>query len=393
MLSPRRQCVCRQDDGFRKVHRGRPANRCLLGGNQSTAAGKPKNLKTVVNILVVDDIETNRKLLRATLEAEGHTIFEAADGVAALAALEREQTDAVISDILMPRMDGYRLCHEVRARPRCFATPFLFYTATYTSPADRTFSLQVGADKFLTKPAPLADLLAALKQAAASAAHRQPRPAASGQELVMMKEYNERLVAKLEQKNIELEGRGRLAALSVEAAAALTSGTTLRDILQRCAEAIVNHLDAAFSRIWTLNEKENVLELQASAGLYTHIDGGPARVPVGKFKIGLIAHERKPHLTNSVIGDPRVPEQEWAKREGMVAFAGYPMIVEGSVIGVIAMFARHFLSEHVTHALDSAAGQIAQYIQRKRAEDALQKSEASTRNMIQSAPDAIVSMD
>jgi PAS domain S-box-containing protein len=342
-----------------------------LGGNQSTAAGKPKNLKSVVNILVVDDIETNRKLLRATLEAEGHTIFEAADGVAALAALEREQTDAVISDILMPRMDGYRLCHEVRASPRFFATPFLFYTATYTSPADRTFSLQVGADKFLTKPAPLADLLAALKQAAASAAHRQPRPAASGQELVMMKEYNERLVAKLEQKNIELEGRGRLAALSVEAAAALTSGTTLRDILQRCAEAIVNHLDAAFSRIWTLNEKENVLELQASAGLYTHIDGGHARVPVGKFKIGLIAHERKPHLTNSVIGDPRVPEQEWAKREGLVAFAGYPLVVADKIVGVAAMFARQPLPEATLAALGAIADSIALGIERKQAESAL----------------------
>jgi len=63
-----------------------------------------------------------------------------------------------------------------------------------------------------------------------------------------------------------------------------------------------------------------VLELQASAGLYTHLDGAHSRVPVGTLKIGLIAAERLPLLTNAVPGDPRVSEQEWAKREGMVAF-------------------------------------------------------------------------
>ena len=67
--------------------------------------------------------------------------------------------------------------------------------------------------------------------------------------------------------------------------------------LQRCTEAIVNHLDAAFARIWTLDASQSVLELQASAGIYTHPDGPHSRIPVGSFKIGLIAQERQPHLT------------------------------------------------------------------------------------------------
>ncbi|MFO0794000.1 MAG: hypothetical protein U0586_08040 [Candidatus Brocadiaceae bacterium] len=81
---------------------------------------------------------------------------------------------------------------------------------------------------------------------------------------------------------------------------------TLQSTLQGCVESVVKYLDAAFARIWTLNDRENMLALQASAGMYTHIDGHHGRVPVGKFKIGLIAQERKPHLTNAVIGDPRV---------------------------------------------------------------------------------------
>src|SRR5450759_5898574 len=69
-----------------------------------------------MNLLIVDDIPTSLKLLRALLEAEGHAVFEAHDGVDALDLLERQRVDAVISDILMPKMDGDRLCLEIRKR-------------------------------------------------------------------------------------------------------------------------------------------------------------------------------------------------------------------------------------------------------------------------------------
>jgi len=72
--------------------------------------------------------------------------------------------------------------------------------------------------------------------------------------------------------------------------------------------------------------------MQASAGMYTHINGSHGHVPVGKFKVGLIAEKRKPHLTNHVIGDPMVDNQEWAIKEGMVGFAGYPLIVQDRLV-------------------------------------------------------------
>jgi CheY-like chemotaxis protein len=88
------------------------------------------------NILVVDDHAANRKVLRVMLEAAGLSVFEAEDGVEALALLEREPVDAIISDILMPRMDGYRFCQEVHRSQRHKSIPLIFYTNTYTSPAD-----------------------------------------------------------------------------------------------------------------------------------------------------------------------------------------------------------------------------------------------------------------
>ena len=148
------------------------------------------------------------------------------------------------------------------------------------------------------------------------------------------------------------------------------------DALRECCEAVVAGLDAAFVRIWTLREGADVLELQASAGLYTHTDGPHRHVPVGQFMIGLIAAEKKPHLTNQVIGDPRVLNQEWAKQEGMVAFAGHPLIVDDRVVGVLAIFARHPLSELVLEGLGSIANEIASCIERKQAEAARTAIEA-----------------
>ncbi|MFL6286331.1 MAG: PAS domain-containing protein [Pyrinomonadaceae bacterium] len=170
----------------------------------------------------------------------------------------------------------------------------------------------------------------------------------------------------------ELARRVRQAALGADVGGALAEGgVSLRHALQSCCDAVVRHLDAAFARVWTLERGADVLELRASAGMYTHLDGAHGRVPVGRFKIGLIAAERLPHLTNSVVGDPSVGDQEWAKREGMVAFAGYPLLVEDRLVGVLAMFSRTALPEDTLEALASVSNVIAQGIERKRVEDAL----------------------
>jgi two-component system cell cycle sensor histidine kinase/response regulator CckA len=183
-----------------------------------------------------------------------------------------------------------------------------------------------------------------------------------------------------------LADRTRTAELGADVGAALAQGTTLPDTLRGCCEALVRHLDAAFARIWTLNEAAAMLELQASAGLYTHLDGPHGRVPVGKFKIGLIAAERRPHLTNRVVGDPRVGDQAWAKREGMVAFAGFPLLVQDRLVGVMAMFARHPFTGFVHQALAAVADGIAVGIDRRRAEEALGRSETTHRSLVEDSP-------
>jgi PAS domain S-box-containing protein len=184
------------------------------------------------------------------------------------------------------------------------------------------------------------------------------------------------------------------AALRADVSLALARrNASLHDLLQGCAEAMVRHLDAAFARVWTLNREENILELQASAGMYTHLDGPHSRVPVGQLKIGLIAVERRPHLTNDVQNDPRVGDKEWARREGMVAFAGYPLLVEGRLVGVMAMFARHRLTDDTIEALSSVADAVAQGIERERAEAALREREDQLRLITDAVPALISYVD
>jgi PAS domain S-box-containing protein len=185
----------------------------------------------------------------------------------------------------------------------------------------------------------------------------------------------------------------QLSALGAAVGRSLTNTGSLARALQQCAEAFVAHLDAAFARIWTLDERDGVLELQGSAGLFTHANGPHGDVPVAQFTIGRIARDRAPLVTNSVIADPQVSDQDWARREGIVAFAGHPLMVLGRVVGVIGIFARHALSDAVISAIASVAAQIALGIDRHRSADALRIAEERLRFALEAAGCGIWDMD
>jgi signal transduction histidine kinase len=159
-----------------------------------------------MNLLIVDDYPANRRLLRASLEAEGHGVVEAANGVEALEALAAESVDAVISDILMPGMDGFRFCREVRkSRTLNCAIPIILYTATYSSPSDRQLAETVGADAYILKPAPTAKILAAVREAQQNAAARSIPAIPRSDENYVLEQYSAALVRKLERRNSELQ--------------------------------------------------------------------------------------------------------------------------------------------------------------------------------------------
>jgi PAS domain S-box-containing protein len=184
-------------------------------------------------------------------------------------------------------------------------------------------------------------------------------------------------ITQRKQSEAALQERARLAALAADIGIAITEENTLQDMLRRCVVALHNYLDAAFARIWTMNSHENVLELRASAGLYTHLDGPHGRIAMGQYKIGQIAQQRQPYLTNCIANDPHISDPAWAQREGMVAFAGYPLIVDEQVVGVMAVFARHPLPEATLQTMGAIANEVALGIQRKQTEAALRTALAA----------------
>ncbi len=159
-----------------------------------------------MKVLVVDDESDARYLIAALLKGHGHEVVEAEDGVDALEKARREPVDIIVTDILMPRMDGYQLCREWKSDPELSKIPFVFYSATYTEPEDERFAGNLGADAYFVKPQD-PDILVSLiedellKHRDGAAA---PRAAVSTEETTVLREYNERLVSKLEQKVTEL---------------------------------------------------------------------------------------------------------------------------------------------------------------------------------------------
>ena len=158
------------------------------------------------NILVVDDKEANLHLLQVLLTRHDYRVDTAQDGAQALAQARQAPPDLIITDILMPVMDGFTLCQEWKADARLKHIPLVFYTATYTDPEDEQLALDLGADAFIVKPAEQTHFMARIK-AVLAATLEQQRPArkTAVEESLLLKAYNQVLVHKLEHKLLRLK--------------------------------------------------------------------------------------------------------------------------------------------------------------------------------------------
>ena len=157
--------------------------------------------------LIVDDHDENRYLLRTILSASGYTLLEASSGVEALEHARREHPAIIISDILMPQMDGFTFCRVCKRDPDLADIPFVFYTATYTSPQDEALAQQLGAARFIIKPVSddvfVAEIAEVLEEHASG--HLAALSPPADDETVYYRLYNEVLIHKLEEKVLELE--------------------------------------------------------------------------------------------------------------------------------------------------------------------------------------------
>ncbi|MFQ5675727.1 MAG: sigma 54-interacting transcriptional regulator [bacterium] len=185
----------------------------------------------------------------------------------------------------------------------------------------------------------------------------------------------------------------------------MTSSLNLEEVLVAITQGLVDELDAAFARIWLLGpgdlcaecckadsytNRERCLHLRASAGIYTRINGEYRRVPLGAFKIGLIAQNQEPVVTNDAQEDKRLPNKSWLKENELRSFAGYPLVFRDDLLGVIAMFSRRVMSQEEFNRMAVFANQAAVAIKNAQLFQVVRDRETECRAIIESTPNPLL---
>ena len=162
-------------------------------------------------ILIVDDNDENIYYLQALLHSTGYEVHTARNGAEALNAALADPPELVVSDLLMPVMDGFTLLRQWKADQRLNRIPFIVYTATYTDPKDERLALDLGADAFIVKPTEPAPFMARIREVLAKAVRGDMSPANApvGEETDLLRQYSEVLIHKLESKALQLEEANR----------------------------------------------------------------------------------------------------------------------------------------------------------------------------------------
>ncbi len=160
-------------------------------------------------ILVVEDVEHILKFLEVTLRFKGYPVATAHNGQEALEFIEREHPALVITDILMPKLDGYALAYQLRTHPRTQDIPIIFLSATYVTPEDKQFAMSLGAVRFLEKPVDTEEFLLTVAEVLTQGPGELPEPL---DRRAFYEGYRQRLETKLQHKLAQIARTERLLA-------------------------------------------------------------------------------------------------------------------------------------------------------------------------------------
>ena len=158
-------------------------------------------------VLIVEDVPNVLELLEVTLRFKGYAVITARNGEEALEAIARQKPALIVTDILMPKMDGYAFVQKLRLSPETRSIPVVFLSATYVTPEDKDFALSLGAARFMEKPIDTEDFLLTV----AELVTQQPSSLSNPLEMEKFYEgYRTRLETKLRHKNTQIARAERL---------------------------------------------------------------------------------------------------------------------------------------------------------------------------------------
>ena len=374
----------------------------------------------MTRILIVDDKPENLYMLRALLAGHGHEVDEARQGAEALAKARQSPPDLIISDLLMPVMDGYTLLRHWKTDERLKQIPFIVYTATYTEPRDEQLALDLGADAFIIKPtepepfmARIQEVLAKQKSGALSPV-KFPR----GKEEVQLRQYNKVLIRRLEikmeevqQANRELERElaerkahereiqrlNHLYAILSGINHSITRIKSREELFQEICRIATEHV--AFKVVWIGwrdAETRQVVPVSRAGDSEGYLDKVKVYAddrPEGRGPVGTCIREDKTSVFNDFQNDPRaLPWHEAAIAHGLRAAAAVPIRFHGDACGAFTVYASEpdvFQDKEIA-LLEEAAGDISfalenleREAQRQQAEEDVRKLNAELERRVQ----------
>ena len=320
-------------------------------------------------VILADDDRASLRLLQKLLIGRGYQVTPCSNGREALEEAMREPPDLIISDILMPQMDGFRLLREVRRTESLKDIPFIFYTAAYTDIQDEELALALGATKFIIKPQEPERFLSEIEEAVQEAEKAHPLPTGSGEGEEMEEEfllrYSQVVVKKLEDKVSQLERTQHILALEREKLEAeLRTNRALREEAVRKATTLEGLIKVA-ERLASTLDLEEVFDIitESFAGLFPHLpfllwtvdaegknlilrryrgipDPGVDSLAIGQGLAGYTALHKRLSTSYDLPDDPRVHNREFLIRENLKGYLGLPMMFRDEVRGVLSCFNR-----------------------------------------------------
>ena len=367
----------------------------------------------MATILIVDDLSANRALLGTILHHEGHRLLEATNGFQALASARAELPDLVITDVLMPVMDGFELVKQLRQDPTTREIPVVFATAHYGQREAKALALSSGVTFVLTKPLQYADVLRVVGRALSGESESGPPP--DGPPLVREfdREHLGLLTDQLSEKAADLRSANARLRAVINVGLELASERDGEVLLRNVCEAARELFGATYVTLGIVDLDDRTVRSVASCGTID-TDWVKCGDPVSGI-LGTVIAERRTMRGDNPGGDPsqlQLPMRHPEVQTFLAAPVASPEHVYGWVC-LIGNEGRSFTEddEHLVRALSGQVGRIyenthlyalaqkraeeleRQIVERRQAEDALRRSEQLNRNLLEHLPHRILVKD
>ena len=363
-----------------------------------------------MKILLVDDNGENREILRLIMEKQGNEVVEAEDGQDGLNKALEDKPDLIISDILMPNMDGFQFLKNMKNNELLKSIPFIFYSAVYTGSKDKDLACSLGALAFFEKPKDPEKLWREIRNTLESAKTKEidAKKIPFADDETFLSNYSHIVAAKLEEKVKELESEIANRKLRESRQLAqfilttiLNESATLAGAAPKILQAICHGFEWEYGELWRVDANSNLLrlkdiwhlqipvfyEFKKSSEAYTFSKG--IGLP------GRVWESGQPVWITDVVDDKNFPRMAIAQKLGIHGAMAFPITGANEVIGVMDFFTRNVRQpdREVFAIMADIGRRVGAFISRRLAEELLRKSERKHRMLLENLPQKIFHKD